>query len=251
MATVVTVMDRDGLVHCTDNIVVVQPDRRRLLWVPRDVWCEPLGNRINQAFRKGGHQGLLDSLASLGITADHSICLPRGVVAQALERATVTVAVTTPLRFWYPLTPEATIEEGRKPVDFEPPREDLRGERIHQWLGARYGRDDEVPASDFGRIERQQVFVRALLRQHFDFSVVLDGLAESSFSSPAALDDLRRVRSWWRMAYTDQVADRTLDDGRQVLVLRSPEPKAKPKLPRWRRAVARVGSVSRQGTRGP
>jgi anionic cell wall polymer biosynthesis LytR-Cps2A-Psr (LCP) family protein len=235
-------MDRDGFDQRTDNIVVVQPARHRLLWVPRDVWCDQIGDRINGAFAQGGHEGLIAALASLGIPVDHSVCVPRRAVEHALAGITVAVPVEAPLRFWYPLTPTTAIQEGRKPVDFLPPGEDLHGERIHQWLGARHGREPGTRASDLGRIERQQVFVRALLRQRFDFAAVLRGPAEPSISHPAALDDVRRVRRWWRLAWTDDVADRVLDDGRQVLDLRSPEPTP----PRWRRGVSRTWAVVRR-----
>ncbi len=236
MATAVTIMDRGGFDQCTDNIVVVQPARARLLWVPRDVWADAIGDRINAAFRIGGHRALLGALDGLGIEAHHSVCVPRGAVERALADVAVTVAVSEHLRFWYPLTPTTPIEQARKPVDFEPPSETLRGERVHQWLGARYPRDSDVRGTDLARIERQQVFVRALLRDGFDFAAVFGDPDEPLLSDAAALDDLRAVRARWRFVTTDQVTDRTLDDGRQVLDLRDPEPKP----PRWRRGLARV-----------
>lgn len=242
MATVVTVMDRAGFDQRTDNIVVVQPSRHRLLWVPRDVWCDALGDRVNGAFAAGGHDALVGALRTLGIEVDHSVCVPRGAVERALRGLVVTVPVAEPMRFWYPLQPTRPIEEGRKPVDFLPPHEQLSGERIHQWLGARHGRDGAVAASDLDRIRRQQVFVRAVLRQGFDGAGVLSDPEPPSVSDPVALDELRRVRSWWRTATTDQVYDRVID-GLQVLELRSPEPKP----PRWRRGVARAGAALRPG----
>ena len=236
MATVVSVMDRDGFDQRTDNIVVVQPRKRRLLWVPRDVWCDHTGDRINGAFKHGGHEGLIDGLGSLGIAGDHSICVPRRAVEEVLADVTVTVPVAEQMRFWYPSSPTTRLQDGRKPVDFDPPHELLSGERIHQWLGARKARDPGVRGTDLGRIERQQIFVRALMRQRFDFAAVLDGPHRSSLSHPDLLDDLRRVRRWWRFACADQVEDLTLEDGRAVLRLLSPEPKP----PRWRRALSRA-----------
>jgi hypothetical protein len=236
LTTVVTVMDRDGFDQCTDNIVVVQPERRRLLWVPRDLWCEEIGSRINAAFKAGGHDLLLRGLESLGIHADHSVCLPRAAVENVLDGVDVVVPVRAPVRLWYPLTPQSRIEDGRKEVDFEPPRETLHGERIHQWLGGRYERDPKARSSDFERIERQQVFVRALLRQRFDFSAVLDGEIEPAISSRAAVDDLRRVRRWWRFSCLNHVVDRRIE-GNRVLILQSSRPRPSR---RRRRAVALI-----------
>jgi anionic cell wall polymer biosynthesis LytR-Cps2A-Psr (LCP) family protein len=236
-------MDREGFDQRTDHIVVVDPIRRRLLWVPRDIWSDECGNRINAAYKLGGPEGLLRALAGLGIPVEYSVCVPRSAVERALADATVVVPVREPMHLWYPLTPTSRVQEGRKPVDFLPPSELLQGERIHQWLGARYARDAETGSSDLDRIRRQQRFLRALLRQQFDFTAVLRDPDRPVISDPAALDDLRRVRTWWRFACADQVEDRMVE-GRRVLDLRSPEPRP----PRWRR---RVASLRRRGPRRP
>jgi hypothetical protein len=47
-------MDRDSRSADTDNVVLVEARRRRLLWVPRDLWSQLLGDRINVAYRLGG-----------------------------------------------------------------------------------------------------------------------------------------------------------------------------------------------------
>jgi anionic cell wall polymer biosynthesis LytR-Cps2A-Psr (LCP) family protein len=215
MATVVAVLDRDGWQGRTDNIVVADPLRCRLLWVPRDMWVEELHDRINTAFRTRGHEALLRAVASLGIPVQHSTCLRREAVERALSGTSVTVRVRERLELWYPLDPRGLIEEGRKPVDFNPPAETLHGERIHQWVGARLHRGG--PGSDLDRIGRQAVLVRALLRDRFEFARALAEPTWVTMSSAAALDELRRVRAWWRFRCFGPVADATAD-GKEVLV---------------------------------
>jgi hypothetical protein len=126
--------------------------------------------------------------------------------------------------FWYPLSPTEPIEEGRKLVRFDPPAETLSGERIHQWLGARL-RPDRA-SSDLERIERQQVFVRTLLDDGFDFGRVLARSQLVSASSEAAVQELEQVTSEWSFETLGPVAPETID-GMMVLVLR------KSRLP-WR-----------------
>jgi hypothetical protein len=224
MATVVSVMDRDGWDARTDNIVVADPERRLLLWVPRDLWCESLRNRINTAFARGGHDGLLSGLEDLGLDARHSLCVRREAIELALADVAVTVPVMEAVDFWYPLSPTEPIEEGRKLVRFDPPAETLSGERIHQWLGARL-RPDRA-SSDLERIERQQVFVRTLLDDGFDFGRVLARSQLVSASSEAAVQELEQVTSEWSFETLGPVAPETID-GMMVLVLR------KSRLP-WR-----------------
>ena len=219
MATVVAVTDSARSDARTDNIVVVEPRRRRLLWIPRDLWCERLGDRVNGAFHLGQHRALISALGEHGINVKHSVCVIRAAVERALEDVVVSVPVPERLEFWYPLRPDAPIEDGRKVVTFSPPEEILRGERIHQWIGARYGRN--APGSDLGRIHRQQVFLRSLLEQGFPFAEVVAEPGSCSVSGDRAFNDLRKVRATWRFETYDQVVPRTID-GKAVLVYQPP-----------------------------
>jgi anionic cell wall polymer biosynthesis LytR-Cps2A-Psr (LCP) family protein len=211
MATVIGIMDRDGWRGRTDNIVVVDPSSRRMTWVPRDLWCDQLKRRINSAYRLGGHAGIIGALGKHGLAVEHSICVRREAVERALEDVTVEVPVREPLRLRYPLWPQDPIEEGHKLVSFEPPTEVLTGERIHQWLGARYG------STDRGRIRRQRDFVASLLRQGFDFGLLLRDPGLVSVSDPKAIDEVRQVQPSWALETLGHVAVATVD-GMSVLV---------------------------------
>src|SRR4051812_46887068 len=160
-------MDRSGWSANTDNIVVVDPAERCVLWVPRDLWCDSVGDRINTAFGRGGHPCLVEALAEHDIGVEHSVCLAREAVEHALDGVRVTVPVAEDREFWYPLWPREPIERGRKLVRFRAPAETLQGERIHQWVGARTRVDG--PSTDFDRIGRQQVLIRCLLDDDFEF----------------------------------------------------------------------------------
>lgn len=239
MATVVTIMDRDEGDTNTDVIVVVDPSRRRLLWVPRDVWSPLVGHRINTAYQAGGPELLLRALGEHGIVAHHSVCVPRATSEALLDGIVVVVPVKAPIRLWYPLHPHTRLQDGRRPVDFDPPRETLTGERVHQWIGGRTSRVPVGGMPDLLRIGRQQVFVRALLRQHVDLRRVREGPRPVEISDPRALDDLRRVRWWWRMQTTDDVETMHVD-GMKVLRLRSPNPRSESVARRARRAGRRI-----------
>ena len=217
MATVIGVTDRGGFRERTDNVVVVEPERRALRWIPRDLWCPRLGMRVNAVFRAGGHAALQAALREHGLEVGASICIRREATERVLAEVEVEVPVEEPLDFWYPLTPERPIEEGRKRVSFRPPVERLRGERIHQWLGARLkvvGR-----GSDLERIERQQTFVRRLFELGFDFGRVLEDQALVWASSASAFGAVRQVRGDWRMETLDVDGDAVMGDS--VVLVRS------------------------------
>jgi hypothetical protein len=217
MATAVGVMDQPHLMAATDVLVVVNADTRRLCWVPRDLWCERLGDRVKWAFVLGGHDGLVRALGEHGFRIRASVCVGRGATERALEGARVGVPVSERVEFWYPLHPGRPIQEGRKRISFEPPAEILEGERLHQWMGARYRVTG--PGSDLQRILRQQVLFRSLLEQGFDFARVLADDGEVAISGPA-LDELRRVDASFTIdTFASDAVPRRIN-GKDVLVRR-------------------------------
>jgi peptidoglycan/xylan/chitin deacetylase (PgdA/CDA1 family) len=225
VATVIAITDRGEWGSNTDNIVVADAAKRQLTWVPRDLWCDPIGNRINRAFALGGHQCLLRMLGEQGLDVRHSVCLRREAVEGVLSGARVTVPVEEPMDFWYPVEPHGRIEDERKRVSFRPPAESLSGERIHQWLGARrrVDADPDDPPSDLERIARQQSFVSCLLSDGFDFSAAIADRGLVSVSGPAALGELARVHSGWRLETLDDVVS-VMAFGKSVLVRRGSKP---------------------------
>jgi hypothetical protein len=221
MSTVVSVMDRYEWGACTDNIVVADPARRCLLWVPRDLWCEGFGDRINRVFAHERHDGLLRALAEHGITVDHSLCIRREAIERAIANLAVSVPVGERLEFWYPLTPDQPIEGGnRKRIVFEPPSERLEGERIHQWMGARFKADGRrrplLQTGDFARMRRQQVLLRRLLEDSFEFASVLADPRLVSASGPQATEELSCVDPDWRFSMLEDVRN-AVRKGKMVL----------------------------------
>jgi glycosyltransferase involved in cell wall biosynthesis len=221
MSTVVSIMDRAEWGACTDNIVVADPGERNLLWVPRDLWCAGFGKRINRVYANERHDGLLRALAEHGIAVDHSLCLRREAMERPLGGLSISVPVSERLEFSYPLEPDRPIEEGNsKHITFEPPSERLEGERVHQWIGARFEVDGRrrpfLETGDFARIRRQQVLLRRLLEEGFDFASVLADPQLVSASGPAAREELARVDRSWRFSVLEDVRG-VVRDGMMVL----------------------------------
>jgi len=210
-AVCVAILDEDSWTSRTDVLVVVDAARRRLTWVPRDLWSSRIGLRINHAFA-GGH--LLPALADLGFPCDGAICLRRGATVAWLADIEVEVPVPKPLDFWYPLEPMSRIQDGRKQVSFRPPRERLSGERLHQWVGARHSVSG--PSSDLYRCARQGDLLFELLRQKADFAALLrdSQLYRIQGSDPLAV--LAQADETWTMRVFDRVHDQTIE-GAKVL----------------------------------
>lgn len=215
MDVAVGVLDRDAWGRNTDNLAVVRTAARTVVSIPRDLWCRTHEDRVNRAFGLGGASLLTRALAEHGFAVDAVVCLRRGAVERALEGVSVTVPVAHRMLFLYPLAPTALLEEGAKQIRFEPPSERLCGERIHQWLGAR--RVPRGGGTDLDRIARQQLLVRALLDQGFDFSRCLLDPSRVSVSDERALAALAEVRSAWSWQVHDAVRPATIE-GMQVLV---------------------------------
>ena len=212
MNIIVAVMDRSGFDANTDVLVLVEPDAERLTWIPRDLWCPTLHDRVNVAYRNGGPDLLLAALGEHDLLAEHRLCLSRTASEAALASVRVLVPVPVRMEFEYPLTPTAPIEAGSRTVEFTPPMEVLQGERVHQWIGARGG-------TDLHRLARQAVLLRRLLEQGFDFSAAVADPSSFAVSDPAVFGVLRRVRSSWTMETLGGLVPATID-GKQVLVRR-------------------------------
>ena len=215
MATVVGVLDQDSWSARVDNIVVADPDTKTLTWIPRDLWCLALGDRVNEAFAFAGLPGLICALRYLGIHCEHGLVLRRGATERAAASISVEVAVDQRIDFIYPLAPTRPIEEGHKLIYFHPPSERLEGERIHQWIGARMAQ--ERKSSDLERIQRQQVFLLALLQQSFDFKSLIADPKLVRISDKTALAELASVDSSWRMETVTGLRYERID-GKSVLV---------------------------------
>jgi hypothetical protein len=216
MSTVVSIMDRDNWSERTDNIAVVEPHKKRILFIPRDLWCDTLQNRINTAFRTGGHELLLACLNEHKIQVDSSICLRRAATIDGLKDIQIYVPIRKVMKFWYPLYPTRPIEDGRKSIVFTPPGELLSGERIHQWMGARYTIDEGN--SDIRRLDRHITLLHSLLEQNFDFTRLVANEEHFSTYGSSVFEDLRQVRAGWKLEVLEPVEHKKI--GKRLVVIR-------------------------------
>jgi hypothetical protein len=244
----VAVMDRDSWGANTDNLAVVDPHRRSVVSVPRDLWCTSVGDRINRAWAEGGAPRLIAALAEHGFEVDEAVCLQRGAVSDVLDRIEVTVPVEETTVFLYQAEPLMIIQES--PVlttRFDPPSERLTGLRIHQWIGARRALVGD--GTDLYRMRRQQTLVREMIRDGVDFSAFLVDAERVHVTSPTALDTLAQVRPDWHYDVFDDVVPRTIE-GAQVLVRSTPIQRARVRVTNLGRRLVAV-AVNRGRLRIP
>ena len=222
MATLVGILDGTGMGGNTDNNVLVMPDKKHMLWIPRDLMVPSTQRRINCAFKTSGCKGYLKEASELGFSANRCLVLANAATRQVLKDAAVTVPVTLQMSFRYPANPLSTLEEGEKVISFNPPRESLYGERIHQWLGARYGYNYSQTYPDIHRCRRQTVFVRELLRTPCNFAACLANpeWVASHPSLEAATEELRGVTKEWTFSVFENIRSLTNQFGEKVLAVR-------------------------------
>jgi glycosyltransferase involved in cell wall biosynthesis len=214
MATVVGILDRDHWGANTDNIVVADPTTRTLTWIPRDLWCPSINHRINKAFAIGGIERLVAGLNELGFPCDQGLVLRRSATERAAMHISLEVPVKKEIHFWYPLHPTLPIHGPRKPVSFLPPSERLEGDRIHEWLGARkrlLHRSLRREGTNGKRMRRQQIFLRVLIEQNFDFSLLLADPKAVRLTGEEALRELAMIDASWRMQTFENVRQATIN----------------------------------------
>lgn len=208
-AVAVGVMDRDGWDANTDILAVVDPVRRRVVSIPRDVWSEAVDFRINFAWAKGGPDLLRRALAELGFQVDEAVCFQRSAVSRVLDTVDVTVPVDQRRAYMYPADPLTDLRFNPAVVArFDPPSERLTGIRVHQWIGARYPLVG--PSGDLDRMRRQQILVKAMLDQGVDWSAFVADPDGHVATSRRAFDTLRTVRSDWRFEAFEKIVPVTI-----------------------------------------
>lgn len=192
---------RDGEVLFADVIMILRVDpeanRADLVSVPRDLWVSYPGSRdqarINRALdRAGGTPDLLiDTLDDyLGIPVHHYVQLDFAGFRQLID-----AVGGVPLHFNYPTRDRRTglniVEPGCVTLDDEQALAYARS-RSHQVLVD--GEWETDPTGDLGRIERQQVFIRATIGRALSLGVrnpgTLDRILDAALASVTVDDEL-------------------------------------------------------------
>jgi anionic cell wall polymer biosynthesis LytR-Cps2A-Psr (LCP) family protein len=163
---VITIMDRNEWTSNTDIIILVNPSKKELTWIPRDMYVKEIDHRINAAYRMGRDKLLFESLKSINYDASYNLCiLPNAINDFFNQIEEIKVPVDFDRSFFYPLHRHQPIENGKKIIEFKAPFETLKGDRFHEWIGARYGAVPNAKySSDFDRIRRQQTLVKEILK---------------------------------------------------------------------------------------
>ncbi len=168
----IVVMDRNAWTANTDIIVIIIPNKKTLLWVPRDLYCELINNRINKAYCKGRAELFLKSINSydFDFNVTNCVCLFPSAIEKYIDKIkSIEVPVNIKREFKYPLHRHKPIEEGFKIITFNEPSETLTGDRFHEWIGARYAVNPKgFIGTDFDRIYRQQILVKEILKKNID-----------------------------------------------------------------------------------
>ena len=223
MSLVLAIMDRNNWSARTDVMVIVNPTEKTLSWIPRDLYCKTIDNRINAVYRKGQELLFLSSLQKLGYQVQHCVCMLPDVVNACIQQMPpISIPLYKTIGFEYPLHRHEPIENGKRIITFRAPVEKLSGDRIHEFIGARYsirigsenadqqkkqykkyymdtGHPNYAQKNgfpDFNRMRRQQILVKEWLNTHantFHFTIPHDpekikGLNETTISILKKID---------------------------------------------------------------
>ncbi|MHB1064538.1 MAG: LCP family protein [Georgenia sp.] len=147
----------------TDAIMLAQVsgDRKSatLMSIPRDSWVDVPGygmSKINAAFSYGGPSLMIQTVEQLtGVRIDHfAVADFESFSALTDELGGVEITLTQPLQ-----TSSGTLQAGAQLLD---------GEQALQYARERYN----VAGGDFGRVQRQQNWMRAIMAAAFDRDVL-------------------------------------------------------------------------------
>ena len=162
------VPNRDTLGERSDTIMIMRVDpstgRAAVLSLPRDLWVKIDGtngkSRINSAYRVNDPQKLINTIyINFGIGINHYIQIDFCAFKRLVEAVGgVSVYFTYPARDTY-TNLDVPVSEGCYTFDGDAALAYVRS-RHYQYLDPSTGTFKEDPASDYGRITRQQDFLR-------------------------------------------------------------------------------------------
>lgn len=151
----------DGL---TDSIMVMiaDPSSKKIgvISVPRDTWLVNRGHRINESYNRYGVNGLISDITELtGLPIDHAVSINFAAFADVTDAlGGVEIEIAQPVR---DLKAKLELPAGCVQLDGAKALAFVRS-RHWQIYSNNTWRSD-VTSSDWGRIERQQSFLRLIL----------------------------------------------------------------------------------------
>ncbi len=209
---VITIMDRNTWTANTDIIIFVNPSKKELTWIPRDMYIKEIDKRINAAYRTGRDQLLFESLKSINYDVSYNLCiLPNAINDFFNQIEEIIVPVNFDRLFFYPLHRHQPIENGKKIIEFKEPSELLKGDRFHEWIGARYGAiPKSVYSSDFDRIKRQQILVKEILKTKKNSINSYDEKSIRGLNNEI-LEILKNIDNTWTFNMTRNITCKTIN----------------------------------------
>ena len=161
---------RDGL---TDTVMLVNlragDGEIEILSLPRDLWLEDRGHRINETYARHGVWSLVDDVEALtGVRADHVVSLNFAAFADLTD-----AVGGVPVFFEHPARdPKAKLDIPEAGCVNLSGKDALAFVRSRHWQIQRDGvwRHDAT-SSDWGRIERQQAFLRLMSARLLDWKL--------------------------------------------------------------------------------
>jgi LCP family protein required for cell wall assembly len=161
----------------TDAIMLVHipADRgsMQIMSIPRDSWVDVPGwgmYKINAAFSFGGPSLMIQTVEQLtGVRIDHFVVADFESFAELTdELGGVEITLTEPMN--------------TRGVDLDAGPQRMTGEQALVYVRERYS----LPRGDFDRVQRQQNWLRAIMRSAFDRDVLTNPVRLTSFLETAA-----------------------------------------------------------------
>ena len=201
-------MDRNSWSARTDVIIIINPILKKITWIPRDIYIKLINTRINCAFSKGQHELLIKCLKEININVKYSLCLLPDIIELFLNEINeIKINIPITREYYYPLNRLDEIEKGKKIISFNYPCEILSGERLHQWIGARYAvKPYGIIGTDLDRINRQQVLIKEILKNNLKFNINNLNKNNSSGLNDNIINIIKTINNtWMTVSYLENI----------------------------------------------